>query len=78
MGFMWVKLKGTKERGRHLTKALNYGVVTWGLPSCIFMYFLAFLFKNMFVGMTIRNISDVFFMTLAVWLTMKFRMNRKE
>lgn len=73
MGFMWVKLKDTVGSGAPIKKAFKYGVIIWGLPSCIFMYFLAFLFKNMFIGMTIRNIFDVVFMTLAVWLIMNFR-----
>lgn len=73
LGLMWIKLRDMVGSGTLLKKALKYGVIIWGLPSSIFMYFLAFLFKGMFIGMTIRNIFDVVFMTLAVWLAMKFR-----
>lgn len=77
MGFMWIKLKDMAGNGKCLNKALKFSVIIWGMPSCIFMYFLAFMFENMFVGMTIRNIFDVVFMTLSVWLAMKFEMTQE-
>lgn len=73
MGFLWVKLKSMAGNGSTRNKALKYGVIIWGMPSSIYMYFLAFLFEGMFIGMTIRNAFDVISMTLAVWLAMKYR-----
>jgi|GEM_PF-3328012 len=77
MGFMWIKLKNMAGSGTCFKKAFQYSAIIWGMPSCIFMYFLAFLFANMFVGMTIRNIFDIVFMTLSVWLAMKFNLTQK-
>lgn len=74
---MWINLKDITGSGKFIKRALKFRLIIWGMPSSIFMYFMAFIFENMFVGITIRNISDVVFMTLSVWLAMKFEINQE-
>lgn len=71
MGIVWLFLKNMAGEGTYLTKAAKYSVIIWGVPSSIFMYFMAFCFANMFIGLTIRNIMDIFIMFLSTWICLK-------
>ena len=71
MGFLWLFLKNMTGGGTHISRAAKYSVMIWGIPSSIFMYFMAFCFANMLIGMTVRNIMDILVMFLSTWLCLK-------
>jgi len=71
MGFLWIFLKNMAGGGTHISRTVKYSVIIWGVPSSIFMYFMAFCFANMLIGMTVRNIMDIFVMFLSTWLCLK-------
>ncbi len=75
MGLLWIFLKDMTGGGTHISRAAKYSVMIWGVPSSIFMYFMAFCFANMLIGLTIRNIMDILVMFLSTWLCLK--MNNK-
>lgn len=75
MGLLWVFLKDMAGGGTHISRAAKYSVIIWGVPSSIFMYFMAFCFADMLIGLTIRNIMDILVMVLGTWLCLKMNSN---
>ncbi len=71
MGVLWVFLKNMAGEGTYLSRAAKYSVFIWGVPSSIFMYFIAFCFANMFIGMTVRNSMDILVMLLVTGFCLK-------